>query len=127
MRYVMFAVVASLMFCSGIALATGVSRDTTERVRQLGEQATKLVSGKVGEYAKDALGVAQASISAAQIAIAAGNEKEAIQKAELADLQLMVATAKAGEKELAEQVAVQRAELKRLEAQLERTRQGGEN
>ena len=127
MRLVMFAAVATVMFCSASALAAGVTRETTERVRQLGERAAKMVSGKVGEYAKDSLDAAQGSILAAQAAIAAGIEKEAFQKAELADLQLMLADAKAGEKELLEQVGVRRAELKRLEAQLERYRKGEEN
>lgn len=127
MRHVVIGLTAFSMLWSGIALAAAVSSGTTERVRLLGEQSAKAAAGKTGEYARALLDSAQASISAAQIAVAAGNEKEALQKAELAELQLGVADAKAAEKEILEQVAVRRNELKKLEAQLERYRQGEEN
>ncbi|OGR28620.1 MAG: hypothetical protein A2X79_04710 [Desulfuromonadaceae bacterium GWB2_53_15] len=125
-RYISGIVVLSMLW-SGTALGAGVSRETAERIRQLGDIAATMAKGKSAEYAKDLLDVAQATITAAQAAITAGNEKEALQKAELADLQLKVADAKGAEKDLSEQVAVRRSELKKLEAQLERYRQGEEN
>lgn len=127
MRQIISVMVALCICWSSIAFGAGVSRDTAERVRLLGEKAVTMATGKLAEYAKDSLDVAQTTINAAQAAIAAGNEKEALQKAELADLQLMVADAKAAEKDLLEQVAVRRAELKKLEAQLDRYRQGEEH
>jgi hypothetical protein len=116
-----------LMLSSGIVQGAVVSSDTAVKVRQLGDKAAAMMSGKPGEYARDVMETAQASITAAQGAVAIGNEKEALLKAELAELQLTVAEAKAAEKELLEQVAVRRTELKKLEAQLERYRQGEEN
>lgn len=127
MRQIISGMVALCMLWSNIALGAGVSRDTAERVRLLGEKAAAMAKGKSAEYAKDLLDAAQATVTAAQFATTAGNEKEALQKAELADLQLQVADAKGAEKDLSEQVAVRRSELKKLEAQLERYRQGEEN
>lgn len=127
MRHGVIGLAALYMLWSGAVFGAVVSSDTTERVRLLGEKAARMAAGKTGEYARDILESAQANISSAQIAIAAGNESEALRKAELAELQLAVGDAKGAEKELLEQVAVKRAELKRLEAQLERYRQGEEN
>ena len=69
---------------------------------------------------------AQATISAAQAAVAGGNEKMATQNGEMAEMQLNLADAKSSEKETAEQVALSRAEVKKLEAQLDRFAQGEE-
>lgn len=126
MRYSMLVVFALLAICSGTGIAAGVSGSTENRIKQLAERAAKMAAGKTGEYAKDSLETAQASIQSAQMAAATGNETLAIQKIEQADLQLSVADSKASAKETAELVGVKRAELKKLEAQLERYRQGGE-
>lgn len=129
-RYV-FCGVLGLFLCFStlaVSMARGaeVSPDTAARVRQVGERATAMTTGKTAEYARDFLADAQATVLAAQAAVAAGNGKLALQKSEMAELQLAVAEAKAAEKEFVEQAALRRSELKRLEAQLERYLQGGE-
>lgn len=125
-RYITVTVLLSMIW-STAALGAGVSKDTTELIRQLGEKAVVMAKGKTAEYAKDLLDAAQSTITAAQAAISAGNEKDAQQKAGLAELQLQVAETKGAEKDLSEQVAVRRSELKKQEALLERYRQGEEN
>lgn len=116
-----------LLFCCNIAMADVVSAATGNRIRLLAEKAAKMASEKPGEYAKEIMTAAQADISAAQIALAAGNEKKTLQMEEHAELQLALAAVKAMEKEQQELTAVRRAELKKLEAQLERYRQGEDN
>lgn len=121
---IVFVVFSTLS--AGMAQGAEVSLDTAARVGQVGERAVAMATGKVAEYARDFLTAAQTTLLAAQVAVAAGNEKQALQKAEMSELQLTVAEAKAAEKELAEQTALCRAELKKLEARLERYLQGGE-
>jgi hypothetical protein len=112
---------AALFTLSATALfGAEISKDTTERVQQANARADKLNSGKVAEYAKEYLEAAKLSIFMAQAAGASGNEKLALQHTEMAQLQLTVAEAKAAQKEASEEVALSRAELKRLETQLER-------
>ena len=48
-------------------------------------------------------------------------------RSELAEIQLNAADAKGAEKELLEKVAIRRSELKKMEARLERFKQGEEN
>ncbi len=95
-----------------------------DRISKVESSVAKSAAGKAGEYSKDLLDAAQASISAAQAAARAGRDKESQQKLDLAELQLSAAEVKAAEKELIELLAVKRAELKKLEAQLEKYRQG---
>jgi hypothetical protein len=97
-----------------------IPKEAAERVQQANARAEKLNAGKVAEYAKEYLEAAKLSIFMAQAAGASGNEKLALQHTEMAQLQLTVAEAKAGQKESSEEVALSRAELKRLENQLER-------
>lgn len=122
-------ILAAVLLCAWAAQshAAPVSRAAVEQVKLVEERAAVSTKGKVQEYARELLESAKASIAAAHAAIANGNEKEAQQKTELATLQLNAADVKAAEKELLEQVAVRRAELKKLEAQLERYRQGEVN
>lgn len=127
MRYWIFIVSAAiLLFAAVSAWSLEVSPATAEKLRRLEERAAAQKIGKPGEYAKDSLNEAVQTISAAQAAASVGNSDLALQKAELADLQLTLADAKASEMELVEQVAVQRVEMKKLEAQLERFLQGEE-
>jgi hypothetical protein len=126
MRTLLIFISLALTISCASAWGGSVSRDTETRLKQLDEKASEMKSGKASEYASDSLKEAVATISAAQAAAAVGNEKLALQKIEMATLQLTVAEAKGGERELLEQVAVQRVELKKLEAQLERYLQGEE-
>jgi hypothetical protein len=127
MRYFMSIVSAAILFVAAVsAWSLEVSPATADKLRRLEERAAAQKIGKPGEYAKDPLNEAVQTISAAQAAASVGNSDLALQKAELADLQLTLADAKASEMELVEQVAVQRVELKKLEAQLERYLQGEE-
>ncbi|GAM09570.1 hypothetical protein OR1_01850 [Geobacter sp. OR-1] len=123
MRYFLVYTLLTLAVSSGSAWAG----DTETRLQQLEAKAAEAKTGKISEYAADSLKEALATISAAQAAVAVGNDKLAQQKIETATLQLAVAEAKGAERELLEQVAVQRVALKKLEAQLERYLQGGEN
>jgi hypothetical protein len=116
----------ALALSSGSAWGEAVSGSTEARLKQLEEKAGEAKSGKISEYAADALKDAMAAISAAQAAAAVGNDKLSQQKIEQATLLLTIAEAKGAERELLEQVAVQRVELKKLEAQLERYLQGEE-
>lgn len=115
---------AILLLAAVSAWGLDVSPATAEKLRRLEERSSAQKGGKTGEYARDALNEALQTISAAQAAAALGNSDLAMQKAEMADLQLTLADAKAAEMELVERVAVQRVELKKLEAQLERYLQG---
>lgn len=126
MRRTMATFAALLLLAAVPAWCLDVSPATAERLRKLEERAAAQKAGKSAEYAKESLNNALATISAAQAAAAVGNSNLALQKAELADLQLSLAEAKAAEMELVEQVAVERVELKKLEAQLERYLQGEE-
>lgn len=115
-----------LLLAAASSWCLEVSPATAEKLRRLEERAAALKSGKPGEYAKDPLKEAIQTLSAAQAAASVGNSDLALQKADMAELQLTLAEARAAEMELAEQVAVQRVELKKLEAQLERYLQGEE-
>jgi hypothetical protein len=124
MRFVSAAMVASLTLSATLARGVEAPNYSADRLKQLNERIATANAGKTAEYAKDLLETAQISLVAAQAAVAGGNEKTAQQKLETAELQLTLADAKATEKELAEQVAVRRVELKKLETQLEKYRQG---
>ncbi len=126
MRIALLCISLTLAITGGSAWGGIVSRDTETRLKQLDEKASEIRSGKTSEYAMNALNEAIATISAAQAAASVGNEKLALQKIETATILLTIAEAKGAERELLEQVAVQRVELKKLEAQLERYLQGEE-
>ena len=113
-----------VMSVSVNALAAGPSGDIAARITALGGRIDTMAAGKPGEYAREMLELARTSSLAAQYAFTAGNDGTAQQKLELADMQLTVAEAKSAEKDLAEETAVRRAELTKLEAQLERYLQG---
>jgi hypothetical protein len=120
MRQFVFGLAALCTLSATALFGAEISKETTERVQQANARAEKLNAGKVAEYAKEYLEAAKLSIFMAQAAGASGNEKLALQHTEMAQLQLTVAEAKAGQKESSEEVALSRAELKRLENQLER-------
>lgn len=114
------------LLLGGAAFAADTSGDTAGRIKAAGERAAKMMSGKTGELARESIDAAQASILAAQTAFASGDDRRAAQKLELAEMQLTVAEATAAGKEVVEETALRRAELKKLEAQLERYLQGEE-
>jgi hypothetical protein len=114
------------MFSSALLAAT-ISRSTEDQLKKLEERAAKASDSIAGEYAKDGLDAAKQSLAAAKTHAATGREKETLQKIDLAEAQLDAADAKAAEKELIEKVAMHRSEFKKLEAQLERYRQGEGN
>jgi len=119
MRRIGALMLMMLLVPLGTVSAAEVSKDTSARVNLISEKASKMSSSKVGEYARQDVGAAQTSISEAKLAMAAGNEKLAQQKIELAEMQLTIAEARTAEKEALEQATLKRAELKKLEAQLD--------
>lgn len=119
MRYITGAL-AALTLLATAASGAELSKEASERIQQTTQRADKLNTSKVGEYAREYVDAARMSLVMAQGAGLGGNEKLALQQVERAEMQLTVAEAKAGEKELMEEVALNRAELKKLEAQLER-------
>lgn len=114
------AALAALTLLAPAAFGAELSKDASERIQQATQRAEKLNATKVGEYGKEYMDAAKMSLMMAQGAGLGGNEKLALQQIERAEMQMTVAEAKAGEKELSEEVALNRAELKRLEAQLDR-------
>jgi hypothetical protein len=121
----------TVVFCAALICHSSVTFAAPpapeEQLAQLEQRAAKASKTAAGEYAKQSLDAATASISSAKINFAAGKEKLAARLVEMAEIQLNAADAKGAEKELLEKVAVGRAELKKLEAKLERFRQGEEN
>jgi hypothetical protein len=117
-KYLMSLVL--LAASAGFAWGGEVSREINTRMQQATAKVEKMGAGKVAEYAKEYLEAAKLSLFMAQAAASAGNEILVLQRTEEAELQITVAEAKAAQKEMAEEVALNRAELKRLEAQLER-------
>lgn len=97
---------------------------TDSPLARLEARAAEAKSGKTAEYAPDALKEALTSLAAAQSAVAGKDQKLARQTVEKTTLLLDVAETRAAERELLEKVAVQRVELKKLEAELERNLQG---
>lgn len=120
MRHMIMGLVALLLFSAATAFGGELTKDTADRIQQASQRMEKLSAGKVAEYAREYMEAAKVSLLMAQGAGVSGNEKVALQQVERAELQLTVAETKAGEKELTEEVALNRAELKKLEAQLER-------
>lgn len=119
---IMLAAVQFLV--TGLVFAGENSGDTAARIKATSERAAKMAAGKTGELAREVLEASQTNILAAQSAFASGDDGLAAQKIEMAEMQLTVAEAKAAGKELAEETALRRAELKKLEAQLDRYLQG---
>lgn len=120
MRHLMMGCAAMVAWSATAAFGNELSKDTAQLIQQANARAEQLCDGKVAAYAKEYLEAAKLSIFMAQAAGAGGNEKLARQRAETAQLQLTVAEAKADQKQASEKVALSRAELKRLEDQLER-------
>lgn len=120
---------AAVFFILSVSLASAASAPAVpeEQLAKLEQRTAKAATTPAGEYAKELLEASKSSLQNARINYAAGKEKLAARYLELAENQLSAAEAKGVEKELQEKVAVRRAELKKLEARLERYRQGEEN
>jgi hypothetical protein len=122
------AVIAYIALCySNFALAASVPATPEAQVAQLEQKTLKSAASPTGEYAKDLLDAVKSTIAEAKTSLAAGKEKVAFRQLEIAAILLIEADAKAAERELLEKVAVRRSELKKMEARLERYRQGEEN
>jgi len=117
----------ALICFSTFAPAATVPVVPETRLQQLEQRAAKGATTTAGEYANELLDAAKQCIAEARINFSAGKESVATRQLELATIQLNAADAKAAEKELLEKVAVRRSELKKLEARLERFRQGEDN
>jgi len=102
------------------------SASDDSHLKQLESRAAEVKSGKAAELAEDALKEALAGVASVQAASAGGNRKLARQKSDMSYLLLDVAESKAEKRELLEQVALKRAELKKLELQLEKNLSGEE-
>jgi hypothetical protein len=116
--------VLALALCAAASWAETGAGAPSDPLKQLEIRAGAVKSGKASEYAPDALKEALSGVAAAQAAAAGGSQRFTQQRIELAELLLNIADAKAAERELLEKVAVQRVELKKLEAQLEKNLQG---
>jgi hypothetical protein len=120
MRSKIISSVVLLMLCTTMSWAADGSGTSGNALKQLESRAAEVKGGKVSEYATDAVKEALTGVTAAQSAAAGGNPKLTQQRIETANLLLSVAEAKGTERELLEKVAIQRVELKKLEAQLEK-------
>lgn len=122
------AIASFVLLCfTQFAAAAAAPPVPDSHLTQLEQRAAKGATSAAGEYAKPLLDAAAASIADAKISVAAGKEKLAARQIELAEIQLNAADAKGAEKEILEKVAVRRSELKKMEARLERFKQGEEN
>ena len=120
MKKIMTGSAALLLLTAATAFGGELTKDTADRLPHANQRVEKVSAGKVIEYAKEYMEAARLSLLMAQGAGVGGNDKLALQQVERAELQLTVAETKAAEKELTEEVALNRAELKKLESQLER-------
>lgn len=125
MHRIALSTIFTLICFSSFAVAAAPTPSEI-RLGQLEQRAAKSATTSAGEYAKNLLEAAKTSITAAKVNFAAGKEKIAGRQMELAEIQLNAADAKAAEMERLEKLAVRRSELKKLDARLEKFRQGEE-
>ncbi len=119
-------IVASFLFLLAASVSNAdVLKDASDKLPSLTERLTKLSSGKVAGYAKNELNAAQTTMGAIKAAISAKNGVLALQKTEIAELQMTIAEAKAAELESSEQLVLRRAELNKLDAQFDQLLQAG--
>src|SRR4051794_19510804 len=78
---------AFIAFSAAAACAGDTSKDQAQHLKDTAARLERMSGGKVGEYAKEYLEAAKLSLFMAQAAGAGGNEKLALQRAELAELQ----------------------------------------
>lgn len=124
----MKALLYGITFVLACAVGTASANDpktVADRIQALSERVAKLSSGKVADYAKDKIASAQATLGAAKAAQAVPNVALALQKVDLAHIQLDQAEAAAAEKESAENLLLRRSELRKTEAQFDQYLQTG--
>jgi hypothetical protein len=126
MRMKISCIILALSLTAPAAWGEPVSESSDSHLKLLESRAAEVKSGKAAELAEDALKEALAGVASVQAASAGGNQKLARQKSDMSYLLLDVAESKAAKRELLEQVALKRAELKKLEVQLEKNLKGGD-
>jgi hypothetical protein len=124
MKRLVMGAACMLLFAAGIASADDL-KDATDKVQPLTERLAKLSSGTVGADSKNQLALAQDTLGAVKAALSAKNGPLALQKTELADIQMTIAEAKSDELESSEQLVLRRAELKKFDAQFDQLLQTG--
>lgn len=124
MKRLVSGMVCLLVLAAGGAFADDL-KDATDTLQPLADRIAKLSLGKVGVNSKGQLAIAQETLGALKAAISAKNGPVALQKAELADIQMTIAEAKSEEMDSAEQLALQRAELKKADARFDKLLQTG--
>jgi len=124
MKRLVMGAACMLLFAAGIASADDL-KDATDKVQPLTERLAKLSSGTVGADSKNQLALAQDTLGAVKAALSAQNGPLALQKTELADIQMTIAEAKSEELDSAEQLVLRRAELKKFDAQFDQLLQTG--
>jgi hypothetical protein len=126
MRMKISCIILALSLTAPAAWGEPVPESSDSHLKLLESRAAEVKSGKAAELAEDALKEALAGVASVQAASAGGNQKLARQKSDMSYLLLDVAESKAAKRELLEQVALKRAELKKLEVQLEKNLKGGD-
>ncbi len=124
MKLKLMGVFCMLMLAAGVASADDL-KDATDRLQPLTDRITKLGAGNVAKNSKVQLAAAQETLGAVKAAISAKNGPLALQKIELADIQMTIAEAKSEEMDSAEQLVLRRAELKKYDAQFDQLLQTG--
>lgn len=124
MKRMVIGVACMLTLAAGFASADDL-KDATDRLQPLTERMTKLSAGTVVNTAKAELTAAQDTLGAVKAAISAKNGPLALQKTELADIQMTIAEAKSEELDSAEQLVLRRAELKKYDARFDQLLQTG--
>ena len=124
MKRMVIGVACMLMLAAGAASADDL-KDAADRLQPLTERMTKLSAGAVANTAKTELAAAQETLGAVKAAISAKNGPLALQKTELADIQMTIAEAKSEELDSAEQLVLRRAELKKYDARFDQLLQTG--
>jgi hypothetical protein len=124
MKRLMLGAVWMLLLTAGSVFADDLT-DANGKLKPLTDRITKLSSGKVGENSKTQLATALETVGAVKAALSAHNGPLALQKAELADIQITIAEVTSEEMESSEQLILRRAELKNLEIRFDYLLQTG--
>ncbi len=124
MKRMVIGAACMLMLAAGTASADEL-KDATDRLLPLTDRITKLGASAVAKDSQAQLAAAQETLGAVKAAISAKNGPLALQKTELADIQMTIAEAKSEELDSAEQLVLRRAELKKYDAQFDQLLQTG--
>jgi len=124
MKRMVIGAACMLMLAAGVASADDL-KDATDRLQPLTDRITKLGASTVAKDSQSQLAAAQETLGAVKAAISAKNGLLALQKTELADIQMTIAEAKSEELDSAEQLVLRRAELKKYDARFDQLLQTG--